>query len=57
MKAFLLRKESNQIIQEFDNVLKWGEDYVLYLNNGYNGKIYCDSETEYFSDVAPEQIT
>lgn len=51
MEIYLKDKETNETRQTFKNVKSWGEDYVIYDNNGYTGKIYCDTETECFTDT------
>ena len=55
MKIYQINKHTNEIVQEFSNVLSFGNNYVEYLNNNCRGKIYCDTNTEYFSDQIPEQ--
>ena len=49
---FLKNKETNEIIQTFDNVIDWGECYVEYSKNTARIKIYC-GENEYFTNEAP----
>lgn len=53
MKIYLINKETNETIIEFDNVINWSNNFVEY-NNGGRAKIYCDSETEYFTDKEAE---
>lgn len=55
MKIYLLNKQTNDVVQEFDDVLNVGHNYVEYLNGGCRGRIYCDEETEYFSKNLPEK--
>jgi len=54
MEIYLINNETNEIIQIYQNVEKWGYNFVEYKNNGMRGKIYCDMETEHFSDTKPE---
>ena len=49
MTIYLINSETNETIQTFDNVIKWGFNFVEYENNGLRGKIYC-GENEYFTD-------
>jgi hypothetical protein len=49
MKVYLINKETNEVDREFDNVINWSYNFVEYNNNG-RAKIYCDIETEYFTD-------
>lgn len=53
MEIYLLEKETNNLIQTFNNVTDWAENYVCYTVSGQMGKIYCDTEIEYFSDEMP----
>lgn len=53
MKVYLKNIETNEVINEYDNVISWGYNFVEY-NNGGRCKIYCNSETEYFSDEEPQ---
>lgn len=50
MKIYLINKETNEVLQKFDNVISWTDNSVTYLNGGYKAKMYCD-EDEYFTDV------
>jgi hypothetical protein len=50
MKIYLMDKETNEIIQTFDNVIEWSSDFVEYNNSGYRAKMYC-SDNEYFTDI------
>ena len=54
MEIYLIKKETREIKNSYNNVLKWDSDYVEYLNCGYRGKIYCDRQTEYFTNMKPE---
>ena len=49
MTIYLINSETNEVIQTFDKVEKWGSNFVEFDNNGYRGKIYC-GENEYFTD-------
>ena len=49
MKIYLKKIETNEVIEVFENVTNWGVNFVEFLNNGYEGKIYCDEE-EYFTN-------
>ena len=54
MKLYLINKEAKELIQTFYNVIYWGYNFVEYNNGGYRTKIYCDTETEYFTDKFEE---
>lgn len=51
MKIYLLNNNTQELITTYENVKDWGNNYVVFMNNGNLGKIYCDEETEYFSDT------
>lgn len=51
MEVYLIRKETNEVINTFRNVIKWDYNYVEYLNNGNRAKVYCDTEIEFFNDT------
>ena len=53
MTIYLIDAETNEITRTFNNVKSWGSNFVLYNNGGYLGKICCDIETEYFTDINP----
>ena len=55
MIVYLINKETNEIINEYKNVISWGYNFVEF-NNGGRCKIYCNSETEYFTDEKLEEI-
>ena len=55
MIVYLINKENKEVISTYMNVINWAENFVEY-NNGYRGKIYCNTETEYFTDKKPENI-
>lgn len=50
MTIYLINKETNELIQTFNNVISWTYNSVTYLNSGYRAKMYC-GEDEYFTDV------
>lgn len=54
MKVYLIDLETQNVLQEFNNVIEWGFDFVEYENSG-RAKIYCDSEKEYFTDKPIEE--
>ena len=56
MKIYLINAETNETIQTFENVDKWGDNFVEYTNGGYRAKMYCN-ENEYFSDKEVENAT
>lgn len=55
-KVYLIDKESQIVIQEFENVLAWDYNFVEYDDNG-RGKQYCDETTEYFTDEFEDSNT
>ena len=59
MKIYLIDRETNVINGIYSNVDKWSANFVEYTNNGLKTKIYCDSETEYFTNEKPkiEEVT
>lgn len=54
MTIYLIDKETNKIKSTYTDVAKWSANFVEYTNNGLRAKIYCDSETEYFTNEAPK---
>ena len=55
MVVYLKNKETNEILQTFENVIEWGDTFVEYRNeNNYRTKTYCD-ENEYFTDIAEQE--
>ena len=50
MTVYLIDKETNEIKSTYNNVIEWGFNFVEYMNGGYRAKMYCDTETEYFTD-------
>ena len=55
MKVYLINNETNEVVNEYNNVISWGFDFVEYHNGG-RCKIYCDAETEHFSDEEPVKV-
>lgn len=55
MKVYIINKNTNKIVREFTDVISFDVNYVEYLNNGCRGKIYCDIENEYVTDIVPDQ--
>lgn len=53
MKVYLINIDTNELVSEYNNVIRWGYNFVEYDNNG-RCKIYC-SENEYFTDQEPIQ--
>lgn len=49
---YLINAETNEVIQTFENVISWGDNFVEYTNDEIRAKIYCN-ENEYFADVKP----
>lgn len=50
MNIYLIDRETNEIKDTYTNVNNWAEDFVEFATNGLRSKIYCNVETEYFSD-------
>ena len=48
MIVYLVERETKKIIKEFSNVIKFGENFVEYIDVG-RCKIYC-SEKEFFTN-------
>ena len=59
MMIYLIDSVNNEIKNTYTNVDKWSVNFVEFTSNGFKTKIYCDSETEYFSDKLPiiEEVT
>lgn len=55
MIIYLKNKETNEIIDKYQNINNWDYSFIEYYN-GEVCKIYCDVETEYFTDKAPENM-
>lgn len=56
MKIYLINADTNETIQTFENVDRWGANFVEYTNGGYRAKTYC-GENEYFTDKEVENGT
>lgn len=56
MEVYLIDIETNEVKQTYKNVIKFGYDWVEF-DNGGRCKIYCNPETEYFTDTKPEEIS
>lgn len=54
MKVYSVNKETNEIINVFDNVLVWDSNSVLYQAGKGRCKIYAE-ENEYFTDKDPNE--
>lgn len=50
---YLKNKETNEIIQEFDNVAKWSDSFIEMFDGKYKSKMYCQ-ENEYFTNIGEE---
>ena len=48
MKIYQINKETNEVIKEYSNVIRWGYNFIEYNDDG-RCKIYC-GENEYFTD-------
>ena len=53
MIIYLINAETNEIKNEYDNVITWGYNFIEFLNNSQRCKIYCN-ENEYFTDQRPD---
>lgn len=53
MKVYLINKETNEIINEFNNVIEHTDSYVLYKAGKGMAKLYV-GENEYFTKTKPE---
>ena len=51
--VYLVNKETNEVINTFNNVIEWDEQSVLYQAGKGRGKIYA-GENEYFTDREPK---
>lgn len=51
MEIYLKSIETNEIKKAYKDVIVWGYNFVEYYNSGNRAKIYCDTETEYFTEV------
>lgn len=52
--VYLINKETEEVINEYKEVISWGYNFVEFLNNGQRGKIYC-GKNEYFTDQKSEE--
>lgn len=55
MEVYLIDFKTNEVKQTFTNVIKFGYNWVEF-DNGGRCKLYCDVETEYFTDAKLEEI-
>lgn len=53
MSIYLIDRETNEIINTYTNIVSWAENFVECKNNNLRSKIYCDTQTEYFTDIEP----
>lgn len=51
-KIYLISKTTNEVLSEYENVVRWSSTFVEFLNGGVC-KIYCDETQEYFTDILP----
>lgn len=51
MVVYLINKDNLSVVQEFNNVIDWGMDFVEYIN-GQRCKFYCLGN-EYFTNIKP----
>ena len=56
MTIYLINKETGETSNTYTNVISWGKNFVEFMNGKYRGKVYCNEETEYFSDSIPEVV-
>ena len=49
MRIYLLKKETNEEIDVFENVIEWAEDFVVFQIGTITNKIYA-TEDQYFTD-------
>lgn len=50
--VYLINADTNEVIQTFENVISWGDNFVEYTNDEIRAKIYCNDD-EYFTDIKP----
>ena len=50
---YLINSETKEVINTFNNVIAWGNNFVEYTQNGLRAKIYCN-DNEYFTDTITE---
>lgn len=47
---YLINAETKEVIQTFENVIEWGDNFVEYTTAELRAKIYCNDD-EYFTDI------
>lgn len=57
MEIYLIDRETKEIRSTYTNVKSWTANSVETINNGLRSKIYCDTETEYFTNVKEREVT
>ena len=50
MKIYLINKETNEVLNTYENVISWDSTYVEFRNGKYRSKHYCNVEIEYYTD-------
>lgn len=50
---YLVNTETKEVVNTYNNVIAWGNNYVEYKQNGLRAKIYCN-DNEYFTDTITE---
>ncbi|MBQ2871595.1 hypothetical protein IJE86_07830 [bacterium] len=55
MTIYLINRETGELINTYNNVTRWAEDFVEY-NNGGRAKSYCEVESELFTDTYTEKV-
>lgn len=53
MEVYLIDIETDKVINTYTNIIGFGYNWVEFENNG-RCKLYCDPETEFFTDTLPE---
>jgi len=54
MKVYLINKETKQVYQEYNNAVRFGENFVVLSVDGNEGICYCpDNET--YVDTLPNE--
>lgn len=48
MIVYLINADTNEVINEYKNVIHWGYNFVEYNNGSGRCKLYCN-ENEYFT--------
>ena len=54
MKAYLINKETKQVYQEYDNMKRFGENFIVTEVDGNEGICYC-ADNETYVDKLPEE--